>query len=195
MSTQPQRRITPAEYLQAERLGETRNEYHDGEIFAMAGASYSHNLIVANVIVELGVQLKGKSCTILPSDLRCWIESAQRYLYSDVTVVCGKPEFTDEQQDTLANPTLLIEVLSKKTENYDRGAKFEHYRTLSFFTEYVLLAQDRPYCEHSVRQPEGSWLLTEEHQLESTIRLKSIDCTLALGEVYAKLPFVGPRRV
>jgi len=192
MATQPQLRLTPEEYLGQERRAEAKSEFHDGEVLAMAGASYVHNLIVANVIRELGTQLKGRPCTVLPSDVRVRIEASNRYVYPDVTVVCGEPAFTDREQDTLVNPTLLVEVLSKGTRNYDRGEKFEHYRTLESFAEYVLLAQDRPHCEHYVRQADGRWILTETKRLDDVLSLTTIGCELALGEAYDKVSF-GPR--
>ncbi len=194
MATQPQLRLTPEEYLSAERQAETKSEFHDGELLAMAGASYAHNLIVANVIRELGVQLKSRPCAVLPSDIRLWLEASRHYVYPDVTVVCGEPEFTDADQDTLVNPTLLVEVLSEATRNYDRGEKFERYRTLGSFAEYVLLAQDRPHCEHYVRQPDKSWILTEESRVEVTVPLTTIGCELALSEAYDRVSF-GPRPV
>lgn len=194
MTTQPQPRSTPEQYLLAERQAEVKSEYHDGEILAMAGASYVHNLIVANVIGELRTQLKGKPCNALPSDVRVWIEAWRRFVYPDVTVVCGAPELTDAVEDTIVNPTLLVEVLSKSTSNYDRGEKFECYRSLDSFAEYVLLAQDRPHCEHYVRRPDGSWILTEASLLEATVPLTTIGCELALAEVYAEVTF-GPRPV
>ena len=197
MATQTQLRMTPEEYLRAERQAETKSEFHDGEIFALAGASYSHNLVVANVIAELGVQLKGRSCAVLPSDLRLWIESASRHVYPDITVVCGEPQFTDGQQDTLINPTLLIEVLSKTTETYDRGEKLELYRTLTSVAEVVLLAQDRPYCEHYLRQPDAGdgWVCHVEQSREAIVELISIDCCLRLSEAFERVPFAGPRRM
>ena len=195
MATQTRRRLSPEEYLRAERRAETRSEYHDGAVFALAGASFSHNLIVANLIAHLGAQLKGEPCAVLPSDLRLWIEPARRYVYPDVSVICGEPRFTDPHQDTIVNPTLLIEVLSKTTESYDRGEKFELYRTLPSVAEYLILAQDRPYCEDFRRQPAGSWVLTAEHRIEAVVDLASIDCAIALEEVYHKVSFAGPRRL
>lgn len=192
MATQPQLRRTSEEYLFEERHANSKSEFHDGEVLAMAGASYVHNLIVANVIRELGTQLKGRPCAVLPSDIRVWIEVWRRYVYPDVTVVCGQPEFTDAEMDTIVNPTLLVEVLSKETTNYDRGEKFERYRTLPSFAEYLLLAQDRPHCERYVRQDDGSWILTEESHLEATVPLTTIGCKLLLGEVYDRVSF-GPR--
>lgn len=189
MATQPLLRSTQEEYLAAERQAETKNEFHDGEILAMAGASYAHNLVVANVIRELGAQLKSTPCAVLPSDLRVWIEASRRYVYPDVTVVCGEPELTETDPEALVNPTLLVEVLSDTTRNYDRGEKFEHYRTLGSFAEYVLLAQDRPHCEHYVRQPDKSWIFTEQSELDATITLTTIDCELSLREVYDRVSF------
>lgn len=194
MATRAQPRLTPEEYLVAERKAETKSEFHDGELLAMAGASYAHNLIVANVIRELGVQLKSGPCAVLPSDIRVWIEACRRYVYPDVTVVCDEPEFTDADQDTLVNPTLLVEVLSEVTRNYDRGEKFECYRTLGSFSEYVLLAQDRPHCEHYVRQPDKSWILTEESRLDVTVPLTTIGCELDLSEAYRRVS-LGPRPI
>jgi Uma2 family endonuclease len=194
MTTQPQLRRSPEEYLVAERQAEVKSEYHDGEVLAMAGASYVHNLIVANVIRELGIQLKGKPCNVLPSDVRVWIEISRRFVYPDVTVVCGPPQLTDAVEDTLVNPTLLVEVLSKSTSNYDRGEKFECYRSLDSFAEYVLLAQDRPHCEHYVRRSDGSWVLTEANRSDATVPLTTIGCELALAEVYEGVSF-GPRPV
>ena len=161
----------------------------------MAGASYSHNLVVANVIRELGTQLRPSDCAVLPSDLRVWIEASRRYVYPDVTVVCGDPELTGADPEALVNPTLLVEVLSDVTKDCDRGEKFELYRTLPSLAEYVLLAQDRVHCEHHVRQPEGGWLLTEERSHEGVVTLAAIDCRLPLAEVYERVPFAGPRRV
>ncbi|MCP4661700.1 MAG: Uma2 family endonuclease [bacterium] len=101
MALQPKIKITPEEYLAAERQADFKSEYFDGEVFAMAGASYAHNLIVANVIAELRGQLKHQPCTVVPSDLRLWIETARHYLYPDVTVVCGEAAFTaDRRQPT-----------------------------------------------------------------------------------------------
>lgn len=196
MATQPRIHISPEDYLTTERAAEMRSEYHDGEVFAMAGASYAHNLIVANLIAALRPRLRGGSCAVLPSDLRLWIEASRRYVYPDVTVVCGDPRFTDEHRDTLTNPIVLVEVLSKATEAYDRGEKFELYRTLPSFAEYLLFAQDRPHCEHFVRQPGDRWLLTEEHRLDVPLELASIGCELTLEEVYEEIPWSGgPRRL
>ena len=139
MSSQIQKHYTPEEYLALERQAQYKSEYYAGEIFAMAGASRWHNLIVTNVLRELSLQLKGRPCTTYPSAMRVKISPTGLYTYPDVTVVCGAARFEDTQQDTLLNPTLIVEVLSESTEAYDRGGKFAHYRKLNSLLEYVLI--------------------------------------------------------
>ena len=194
MPVQPKVQITPAQYLVAERQASFKSEYFAGEVFAMAGASYAHNLIVANVVAELRQQLKKQTCTVVPSDLRLWVESAEHYLYPDVTVVCGEPRFTDEHIDTLVNPRLIVEVLSKSTKDFDRGEKFTMYRTLPSFAEYILFAQDHHHIEHFARRTDGRWLLTDIDRLTDSISLVSIEGRLALAEIYDKVPIPAPAR-
>ena len=187
MALQPEPRLTPADYLAFERRTDYKSEYLDGEIFAMVGASEPHNLIVANVIRELGNQLKKRPCKVYPSDMRVKVSPTGLYTYPDVTVLCGQAQFDDERRDTLLNPTLIIEVLSDSTEGYDRGKKFEHYRKLESLAEYVLIAQDRCHIEAYRRQPNGQWLLVEATDPQSRIPLPAIDGELVLAEVYDKV--------
>ena len=187
MSLQPKSYITPEEYLATERKAEYKSEYFNGEMFAMAGASERHVSIVANVMYLLVGQLKGRPGKAYSSDMRVKVSPTGLYTYPDVVVVCGQPQFADEQKDTLLNPTLIVEVLSESTKDYDRGEKFEHYRTLPSLSEYVLIAQDKYHVEHFVRQPDNRWLLSETNLLGDTIHLSSIACDLALTEVYDKV--------
>lgn len=187
MSSQPKTYLTPEEYLAIERKANYKSEYLNGEMFAMAGASERHVLIVTNVVAELRGQLRRRPCTVYSTDLRVRVSPTGLYTYPDVVVVCGQPQFADDQRDILLNPTLIVEVLSESTEGYDRGEKFEHYRTLASFSEYVLIAQDRYHVEHFVRQPDNQWLLSETNRSEDTIHLSSIDCDLTLAEVYDKV--------
>jgi len=150
-----------------------------------------HHLIVTNVLRELSLQLKGRPCTTYPSDMRVKVSPTGLYTYPDITVVCGEARFEDNQQDTLLNPTLIVEVLSESTEAYDRGGKFAHYRKLASLMEYVLITQTKPHIEPYVRQPDNRWLLAEADSLSDTIHLPSIDCHLALAEVYDKVDIVG----
>lgn len=187
MSAQPTTFLSAAEYLEQERRAEFKSEYFEGEVFAMAGASRRHGLIVTNLIAELRQQLKGKPCEVYPSDMRLRVTPTGLYTYPDVMVVCGEIQFADDQKDTILNPVVLIEVLSDSTKDYDRGRKFEYYRTLPSLREYLTVAQDKPHIEHWTRQQEDCGLLVEFHSLSQTIRLTSIDCLLPLIEIYDKI--------
>lgn len=187
MSSQPKMYLTPEEYLAIERKAECKSEYFAGEMFAMAGASERHASIVANVMYLLVGHLKGRPCKAYASDMRVRVSPTGLYTYPDVVVVCGQPQFADEQRDTLINPTLIVEVLSESTKDYDRGEKFEHYRMLASLNEYVLIAQDKHHVEHFVRQSDNRWLLSETNWLEDSLYLPSIDCNLALTEIYDKV--------
>jgi Uma2 family endonuclease len=189
MASQPKAFYTPEEYLALERSCETKHEYYNGEIFAMGGASKQHVLIVTNLVVELGSKLKEGPCTVYSADLRVQVALTGLYTYPDVIALCDEPRFSDEQQDTLLNPALIIEVLSESTKDYDRGGKFEQYRTIESFVEYLLIAQDRPHVEHHTRQPSGTWILQETNSLEDTIQLKSVPCSLRIADIYAKIDF------
>ena len=194
MSFKLKPRFTPEEYLALERKAERKSEYFNGEIFAMAGASPQHVLIVTNVVAELRGQLKTSPCTVYSTDLRLKISATGLYTYPDVIVVCGEPQFDDDHKDTLLNPTLIVEVLSESTKDYDRGGKFEQYRMIESFVEYVLIAQDKRHVEHFVRQAGNRWLLSETNRLEDTIELTSIACNLMLTEVYDKVELPTLRR-
>src|SRR5437016_3013728 len=176
MSAAPQRisKLTPAEYLAIERAAELRSEYYRGEMFAMAGGSARHSRIKTNVLVELGVRLKGHECAPYDSDLRVCVAATGLYTYPDASVICGPLEFDDEHRDTVLNPTVLVEVLSESSEAYDRGKKFNHYRRIESLQEYLLVSQDEPKIEHYLRCDDGSWKLTEAAGLEVTLRLPSL---------------------
>ena len=190
MSLQPKPYLSPEDYLALERCAEFKSEYFDGEIFAMAGASEPHNLIVANTLSEIRQQLKKRPCRAYANDMRVKVSPTGLFTYPDVVVVCGQAQFDDSQLDTLLNPILIVEVLDS-TEAYDRGRKFEHYRKLESLMEYVLIAQHRPHVESYRRQPDQRWVLTESDGLESSLRLDAIDCELALAEIYDKVEFPG----
>jgi Uma2 family endonuclease len=188
--TSPARKwLTEQEYLAIERAADVRSEFFAGEMFAMAGASLEHNLITANVTRELGTQLKRRPCRVVSTDMRVKVSATGLYTYPDVAVICDEPQLEDARQDTLLNPTLIVEVLSPTTEAYDRGDKFAQYRRLESLREYVLIAQDRQRIERYVRQAEGQeWLLTEISDPEGCVPLTAIGCELALAEVYDKVP-------
>ena len=186
MSSQPKTNYTPEEYLALERSDPQRNEYFNGEIFAMGGASEKHNLIVGNVFASLHAQMRGKPCKVYSSDMRVKIDQTGLYTYPDVVALCSEAKFDDEQQDTLLNPAVIIEVLSKSTEGYDRGEKFAHYRQIDSLVEYVLISQDKNRIEHYVRQSDNQWLMSEAVQPHERVELVSIQCTLLMADVYDK---------
>ncbi len=189
MSTLPKHYITPEEYLYRERKAEFRSEYFRGETFAMAGASANHNLIVLNAGSCLREQLKKKPCRVYPSDLKLRIEATGLYTYPDLSVVCGEPQLESDAGDVLLNPIVLIEVLSDSTEAYDRGKKFEHYRTIPSLKHYVVIAQDRHSIDCFSRQSDNSWTLTSCQNLEGKIALYNIESELSAAEVYDKVVF------
>ncbi|ADE13350.1 protein of unknown function DUF820 [Nitrosococcus halophilus Nc 4] len=188
MSWQVKHYYTPEEYLALECQTDTKSEYFAGEIFAMVGASPAHNLIVANMIGELRQQLKGRPCRVYANDQRVKVSPTGLYTYPDIVVTCGDERFDENDRDTLLNPRVIIEVLSKTTESYDRGEKFEHYRSLDTLVEYLLVAQERPHLEHYRRHPDGQWLFSDASGLEAVIEFPAIDCRLVLAEVYDKVP-------
>jgi Uma2 family endonuclease len=188
VQVQPKPSLSPEEYLAIERHAETRSEYLDGEMFAMTGGSRKHNLIVTNVVRELSLQLKKRPCEVYPNDQRVRIPETGLYTYPDIVVVCGEPRFEDESFDTLLNPVLIVEVLSHTTEAYDRGKKFESYRTIDSLAEYVLVAQNEPRVEQFLRQDGNQWLFTAVAGLDATLSLSSIQCGLALAEIFDKVP-------
>ena len=187
MSRQIKPYITPEEYLALERKAEYKSEYLNGEIFAMTGASRKHNIIATNIVVSLGNQLKGRPCELYVSEMRVKVDAVGLYTYPDVAVVCGEPKLEDKYFDTLLNPTVLIEILSKSTERYDRIAKSDYYRRLTSLAEHLLIAQEQYRIEQYTRQSDGDWLLTETHSLEGVVDLQSINCSLALRDVYDKV--------
>lgn len=189
----PEKFVTPEEYLAFERASEIKHEYLGGEVYAMTGASRNHNKIVANTLASLHGQLRKSPCEIYPSDMRVKTRSPVLYTYPDITIVCDEPQFEDTILDTLLNPTVIIEVLSPSTEAYDRGNKFRHYRTIPSLQEYVLIAQDSRRIERYLRQPNNEWLLSEAAGPDATLTLPSIQCELALADVYEKVTFEDPQ--
>ena len=179
--------LTAEEYLEIERKAEYKSEYYQGEMFAMAGASFTHNLLVGNLVRELGQQLRSRPCSALPSDMRVRVSPTGLYTYPDVVVVCGEPRFPDDQKDTLLNPSLLVEVLSPSTEAYDRGRKFDHYQSIESLGQYLLVATDRIHADLFTRQADGSWLLTSASRMEDSLDLQSVGCRLTLADVYEKV--------
>ncbi len=151
MTAQPNfdlnQKLTLEEYLKLEEENHQKYEYHDGYVYAMSGGSIPHSLIGGNIFGEIREKLKGKSCKPINNDMKLWIEHKNKYFYPDCMVVCGKFELGKNHKDSITNPTLIIEVLSKSTEGYDRGDKFKEYRQIKSLAHYVLISQDKPQIE------------------------------------------------
>jgi Uma2 family endonuclease len=193
MSTVPHKKYyTAEEYLGLEKASPYKSEYYRGEIFAMAGASFSHNVIVANLVASLHSQLKGTPCRPLASDQRVRVSKSDRYTYPDVTVLCGEPLFDKLDDQSIINPRVIIEVLSDTTEKYDRGTKLNFYRELESLAEYILVSQNAPHLEQYVRQANNSWLLTCSEGLDASLLIKSMQCRLLLAEIYDGVTFDEP---
>ena len=180
--------LTPEEYLSWERKRDTKHEYLRGQIVSMPGASFPHNVITSNVTTLLNNQLMNSDCIVVASDMRVRTHPAASYFYPDVLVVCDEPRFEDSTFDTLLNPIILVEVLSPSTEAYDRGEKFKHYQQLTSLREYILVSQGEVRIEHYHRQ-ETEWKLTEFRSFENVLPLASIECELALQDIYRRVEF------
>lgn len=182
-------RLTPQEYLELERKAEFRSEYVDGEMIAKSGGTYDHARIVVATACSLAKQLERSTCEIAMTDLRLFSARHQAFVYPDLVVMCGAVQCLDACQDTITDATAVIEVLSPSTKNYDRSQKFDFYRSLPSFAEYLLLAQDEIRAELHVRLPDASWLFREFTSPGDIIELKSIGCHLELQTLYDRVEF------
>ena len=189
---QQSRTFTPEEYLELERRSNYKSEELDGQIYAMSGGSPEHSIIANNVGAELRAQLKGRPCTTFNSDMKVRTSPAGLFAYPDVTVACGELRFHDAHRDLLTNPIVIVEVLSSSTEAYDRGEKFLNYQAIASLQTYVLIAQHQARVEQFVRQPNGDWLYSPVTGRDQSFHIASIDCTLALSEIYDRIAFPVP---
>jgi Uma2 family endonuclease len=180
-------RVTPEEYLERERRAETKSEYRNGEIVAMAGAGLVHGRIVGNLAFQIRSALGDGRCEVFTTDLRLGVRAANLYTYPDVIVICGEPELADQHRDIVLNPIILIEVLSKSTQEYDRGEKFANYRPIPSLREYLTVAQDEIYIQHWTRQTDGQWSIKEFRDVNAVIRLESVATDLRVADIYRKV--------
>ncbi len=186
MSALPKQPLTPEAYLNIERQAEGKSEFHDGEVYAMSGGNYRHSRLKTRLASIFESLLGGKPCRPTDSDMRVHIPALGNFTYPDLSIVCGKPEFLDEKQDTLTNPTVIFEVLSESTASFDRGKKFWYYRHLTSLQDYILVSQDEPLIEHFTRQTGGGWLLITI-EAGQTLRIASIDCAVTIDEIYTDI--------
>jgi len=179
---------TPAEYLAAERKAEFRHELVNGEVYAMSGVSRVHSKLATNSIVAIDRRIRQHGCSTSGSDLRVRIPATEAYVYPDVVVYCGDGKWLDKAFDTLENPIVVIEILSPSAENYDRGAKFGHYRHIDSLKTYVLVSQEFVLVEVYTRQTDGTWLFTAMDEPEQELSLPIHDVTIPISEIYDRVP-------
>jgi len=184
MSTLPSRPLTAEEYLEIERKAEFKSEFYRGEMFAMSGGSRKHSRLPFQLTTLIGTHVLTRGCEGYTADMRVLVEESGLYTYPDLSVVCGPPKFADTHMDTLVNPTLLVEVLSPSTEEYDRGTKVKLYRAIPSLRECLLISQDAPEVELYRREMDDVWKIIVAKGPNASVELKSIDYTLRLWDLY-----------
>lgn len=189
MSAQPIVHITEDDYLKMERMSPFKNEYYRGNVYAMGGASFRHNKILSNLVGEVIPNLKNKKCSAYFNDLRIHVPDPPFYAYPDLIILCGKEEFSDEVKDTITNPTVIIEILSKSTEQYDKSVKFGFYRFARSFKEYFLIHQDKPLVECFLKMDDFNWLEGSVLGVDKKMNIQSIGLEISLSEIYNEVNF------
>ena len=158
----------------------------------MSGVGRNHARIEVNLTTRLNLLLAGRRCEVFPANMRIKVPSMQPYRYGDLSALCGEAQFEEiGGVDALTNPSLIVEILSESTEAYDRGEKFTHYKSISSFSEYLLVAQNHPHITHLVKQPDGSWIYNEYNDLSAVVKLTSFNCELPMSEIYENISFAS----
>lgn len=183
-------RMTVEEYFQMEETSEVKHEFDEGEVLAMSGGTPPHSAIATNFLGSIWMRLRGNPCRPYDSNLRIRAGKSTRYVYPDALVICGPLEFDplDPNGTTVLNPTMLAEVLSKSTERYDRGTKFDRYREIESLQEYVLIDQNEPRVDVFLRR-ESNWTLMPVRGIEGIVRLESLSIELPMAEIYEGVVF------
>ena len=179
--------MTPEQYLEQDRNSTVRNEYYNGQLYAMAGGSPRHAQLIMAAAMQVGPAARKRDCTPYSSDLR--VKAGPHFFYPDISVVCGPLELSNDIEPSVMNPMLIVEVLSRTTEWFDRGRKLIAYRLIPSLQEYVLVAQEEPRVERYSRNPDGTWLYTDVSGMDSTIKLVSLDADVPLSEIYKGVEF------
>jgi len=189
LTRSPTKTLSLEEYRNLETSAETKHEYHDGEIIEMTGGSINHNSILINLIVLLKLALRGTNYRLQSSDLRLWIPQYNRGLYPDLMIIAGEPLFSDNRNDEILNPCVIIEVLSPSTSGYDRGDKFRYYRSIPQLNQYLLVSQEEILIESYSKTSENNWLLQEYTPARGIISLDSLGISLNLVDIYEGVDF------
>jgi len=189
LTTAPPRHYSPAEYLAQEETADFRSEYHNGEIIPMTGGSLNHNRISGNLFALLKIALRGTAANAFIGDLRLSIPAHNRYTYPDILVIQGSPQFLNDRTDTVLNPILIFEVLSKSTQDYDRGDKFLFYRSIPSLQEYILIDQYRIHLEQFSKLDDRNWNYRPYGPDESALSLTTLGLALPIAEIYEDVVF------
>lgn len=178
-----------ADLLALEERSGKKYEFLDGDVFEMESGTFRHARIITHLLGAVRPALNAGGCEIYTSSLRVATARKGLYTHPDLTIVSGNPAFWDTDPDTLANPRIIIEVLSPATEDHDRGKKFERYRALASFAEYIAIHQDEPFVEQWVKQPNGKWLLEELRGKDSTLRFAAVPAEIPFAAIHADVAF------
>ncbi|WP_375491932.1 Uma2 family endonuclease [uncultured Nostoc sp.] len=189
MQITQQRYYTPEEYLELEEAAKYKSEYIDGQIIPMAGGTINHNQIALNLSTELNFAFKKQNYRVFMGDVRLWITQKRTYTYPDVMILVGEPEFFNNRKDIILNPQIIVEVLSKSTKGYDREDKFQAYRTISTFQEYLLIDQTRIHVEQFSKTGKKQWTLREYDEEDEAIALVTVPFEISLQDLYNKVKF------
>ncbi len=181
--------FTIAEYLEMENVAAEKSEYYQGEIFAMSGAKLPHNRISSNLMITLGNRLKQKGCQPFGSDLRVHVEKNSLFTYPDLSIVCGEVKTLNDDEMNVLNPTVLIEVLSKSSKNYDRGDKFKLYRDIPTLTEYILVDSLSLNVEVFRLNKNNFWQLEEYRAIEEILLIHALQVSIPLADIYEGVTF------
>ncbi|MEH2203859.1 MAG: Uma2 family endonuclease [Nostoc sp.] len=189
MQITQQRYYTPEEYLELEEVADYKSEYIDGQIIPMAGGTVNHNQIALNLSTELNFAFKKQNYRVFMGDIRLWILQKRTYTYPDVMILAGEPEFFNNRKDIILNPQIIVEVLSKSTKGYDREDKFQAYRTISTFQEYLLIDQTRIHVDQFSKTGKKQWTLREYDEEDEAIALVTVPFEISLQDLYNKVKF------
>ncbi len=177
-------KLSIREYLEMELATEVKHEFHDGEIFAMAGGSKNHGIIGTNILTELNLLGRKKGCTTFNGDVKIRIDAANRFVYPEASMICGDVISSEVDNDAIENPLLIAEVLSDSTEAYDRGAKFRLYQQLPSFKEYILIDQYRPIVTVFFLKGDNIWEMREITDAKELVPLQSLDAVISMKDIY-----------
>ena len=193
MQQAEKRLISPEKYFEMEEAAEYKNEYYHGEIFAMSGASFHHNLIAGNVLASLHNSLRNTDCVVFISRMKIQVDEARHYTYPDVSIVCGDIEFAEGRDDTVTNPVVIFEVLSESTRSYDKGDKFTAYRKISSLRDYILVDQYACHAEYFHINEADRWELDEFESLDDVFTIRSVGVQISLNAVYDRIELSAPK--